>query len=79
MKTLDASDRTRPFPRPERAYAPLPEPVPLAEQSWPEGTEPLVTVSCTAYNHAAFIANALDGFLCQTTTFPVEIIVHDDA
>ena len=79
MKTLDASARTRPFPRAEPAYAPLPEPVPLAEQSWPEGTEPLVTVSCSAYNHAAFIANALDGFLCQATTFPVEIIVHDDA
>ncbi len=38
-----------------------------------------MSVICTAYNHEAFIAKALDGFLMQETSFPVEIIVHDDA
>lgn len=40
---------------------------------------PLVTVCCTTYNHERFIAQALDGFLMQETTFPFEVIVHDDA
>ena len=40
---------------------------------------PLVSVGCVAYNHEAFIAQALEGFLMQKTTFPVEIIVYDDA
>lgn len=41
--------------------------------------DPIVTVRCVAYNHEAFIADALDSFLMQETTFPYEIIVHDDA
>lgn len=40
---------------------------------------PLVSICCTAYNHAPFIAEALDGFLMQQTDFPIEILVHDDA
>ncbi len=40
---------------------------------------PFVSVGCVAYNHEAFIAQALEGFLMQKTTFPVEIIVYDDA
>lgn len=41
--------------------------------------EPVVTVICLAYNHAPYIRDALEGFVCQRTTFPVEVIVHDDA
>lgn len=41
--------------------------------------DPLVSVKCTTYNHNQYIANALDSFLMQKTTFPFEIIVHDDA
>lgn len=41
--------------------------------------EPLVSIICTAYNHEQFIAQAMDGFLIQKTTFPFEIIVSDDA
>lgn len=39
----------------------------------------VVSVICTAYNHEGYIAKALDGFLMQETSFPFEIIVHDDA
>jgi glycosyltransferase involved in cell wall biosynthesis len=40
---------------------------------------PLVSVICPTYNHEKFIAQALDGFLMQKTSFKFEIIVHDDA
>ena len=40
---------------------------------------PLVTIRCLAYNHALFIEKTLDGFLMQETSFPFEIVVHDDA
>jgi len=40
---------------------------------------PLVTVCCLTYNHADYIVQTLDGILNQKTTFPYEVIVHDDA
>lgn len=55
------------------------EPVPITEQNWDMNTVPLVSVACITYNHECFIREALDGFLKQKTTFPVELIVHDDA
>lgn len=39
----------------------------------------MLTIVCLAYNHARFVAKAIDGFLMQETSFPVEIIIHDDA
>lgn len=57
----------------------LPRPVSIGEQSWPEGTAPLVSICCTAFNHGEFIRDCIEGFLIQETTFPVEIIIHDDA
>jgi len=42
-------------------------------------SKPLVSVRCLAYNHAGFITDALDGFLNQITSFPFEIVIHDDA
>ncbi|MCB9170790.1 MAG: glycosyltransferase [Flavobacteriales bacterium] len=41
--------------------------------------EPLVSVLCTTYQHEAYIAQALDGFLMQRLDAPFEVIVHDDA
>ena len=41
--------------------------------------KPIVSIICPTYNQEKFIASALDGFLMQKTTFPFEIIVHDDA
>jgi len=40
---------------------------------------PLVSVCCITYNHENFIRQALDGFLIQQTSFPIEIVIHDDA
>jgi len=39
----------------------------------------LVSISCTTYNHENYIADAIDSFLMQKTSFPYEIIIHDDA
>lgn len=40
---------------------------------------PLVSIRCLAYNHEKYIEQAIDGFLMQETTFPFEIVIHDDA
>ncbi len=57
----------------------LEAPLRITEQVWPEGTTPVVSIWCITYNHANFIRDALESFLMQETTFPVEIFVHDDA
>ncbi len=57
----------------------LDEPIPITSQQWREGTIPLVSISCITYNHENYIRNAIEGFLMQKTTFPVEILIHDDA
>ena len=38
-----------------------------------------VTIYCTAYNHEAYIRDALNSFLSQKTDFPFEVLVTDDA
>jgi glycosyltransferase involved in cell wall biosynthesis len=40
---------------------------------------PKVSVLCNTYNHEAYIAQCLDSFLAQETSFEVEYLVHDDA
>jgi glycosyltransferase involved in cell wall biosynthesis len=60
-------------------FTPLGLPIRVTEQSWPEGTQPLVSLCCITYNHVKFICDAIEGFLIQETTFPVEILIHDDA
>ncbi len=45
----------------------------------PEHQPPLLSIVCPAYNQEAFIAQTLDGFLSQQTSFSYEILVHDDA
>lgn len=57
----------------------LDKPVRITEQVWPEGTSPMVSVYCITYNHLNYIRDAIDSFLNQETTFPVEIFIHDDA
>lgn len=53
--------------------------VPITSQQWSEDTVPLVSIDCITYNHENFIRDAIEGFLMQKTTFPVEILIHDDA
>lgn len=62
-----------------QGFVRLPGPVSIRAQSWPEGTTPLVSVICAVYNQEGFIEQCLQGFLMQETTFPVEIILQDDA
>jgi len=57
----------------------LAAPVRITNQHWPEGITPLVSIINNTYNHESFIREALESFLGQETTFPVEILVHDDA
>lgn len=38
-----------------------------------------VSVICLTYNHAAWIRDALEGFVQQNTDFRYEVLVHDDA
>lgn len=38
-----------------------------------------VTIICLTYNHEKYIGTAIQSFLSQKTTFPIEIIIHDDA
>jgi glycosyltransferase involved in cell wall biosynthesis len=76
MQTESQSiDRISKVPQPPR----LPHPVRITEQTWPEGTVPVVTIKCITYQHVNFIRDAIEGFLMQETTFPVEILIHDDA
>lgn len=45
-----------------------------------EPTEkPLVSVLCMTYNQVGYIRKAIDSFLSQKTSFPIEILIHDDA
>ena len=39
----------------------------------------MCSVVCLTYNHEAYIAKALDGFVMQRAPFPFEVVIHDDA
>ena len=60
-------------------YTPLPEPIPITEQVWPEGTLPLVHTRTMTFMHENYIRDCIDGILLQKTTFPVQVLIHDDA
>ena len=42
-------------------------------------SQPLVSILCATYNQKDFIAQTIEGFLMQKVSFPIEIIIHDDA
>lgn len=39
----------------------------------------LISICCITYNHEQYITDAIESFLMQKTTFPIEILIHDDA
>ena len=39
----------------------------------------MVSICCLVYNHEQYLRECFDGFVRQQTTFPIEILVHDDA
>lgn len=41
--------------------------------------KPLVSICCLTFNHEKFLRATIEGFLIQMTSFPFEIIIHDDA
>lgn len=47
-------------------------------ERWEPGADTMVSFCCLAYNHERFISKTLDGFLCQDTDFPFEIVVGED-
>lgn len=55
------------------------EPIRISDQTFDSETMPLVSIICNTYQHKEFIADAINGFLMQETSFPVEILIHDDA
>lgn len=48
-------------------------------RNWQRSEPPLVSILCSAYNHEPYIKNAIEGFLIQETSFPFEVLIHDDA
>lgn len=46
---------------------------------WGDIHSPQVSVLCTTYNQEDYIEQAIRSFLMQRTSFPFEIIIHDDA
>lgn len=47
-------------------------------KTW-DANKPLVSIICLTYNHEKFLSDAIKGFLIQQTSFPYEIVFHDDA
>lgn len=42
-------------------------------------SDAVVSVICSTYNHEKYVRDALEGFVMQKTTFPFEVLIHDDA
>lgn len=39
----------------------------------------MVSIICNTYNQAKYISDTLNGFVIQETSFPFEVLIHDDA
>ncbi len=57
----------------------LSNPIKITEQVWGDEIMPIVTIFSWTFNHKDFIKQSIDSILMQKTTFPIEIIIHDDA
>jgi glycosyltransferase involved in cell wall biosynthesis len=54
-------------------------PIRITDQTWSNSTTPVVSVFNWVYNHKDFVRQSIESILMQETTFPVEIIIQDDA
>lgn len=59
-------------------YTPLPTPTRIIDHAWPEDIIPVVHTRHMVYNHKEYIKDCIEGVLMQKTTFPVQILIHDD-
>ena len=50
-----------------------------AEKKTGQQDAPLVSICCIAFNQEKYIRETLDSFLMQKTSFPFEVLIHDDA
>ena len=41
--------------------------------------DPVVSICCITYNQVDYIEDAIDSILSQKTSFPFEVLIHDDA
>jgi glycosyltransferase involved in cell wall biosynthesis len=57
----------------------LTEPIKVTDQKWPENTQPIVSIFSWVYNHKDYVRESIESILMQKTSFPIEIIIHDDA
>lgn len=53
--------------------------LPLTNQQWNENEPIMVSIVVAAFNHQAYIGQAIESFLVQETNFRVEILINDDA
>lgn len=60
------------------AYKALEIPIPIKNQVWPSDVQPVVSVRVMVYNHKEFLEQCLNSILEQRTTFPVQVLVHED-
>ena len=52
---------------------------PLRIRHESESDQPLVSICCWTHNDVATLRESIESILDQATSFPVEIIIHDDA
>jgi len=43
-----------------------------------QSATPVASICCATYNHEKYLAQALDSFLMQKVSFPIEIVIGDD-
>ncbi|MCF8429445.1 MAG: glycosyltransferase, partial [Bacteroidia bacterium] len=55
------------------------ESIKVTDQKWPENTQPIVSIFSWVYNHKDYVRESIESILMQKTSFPIEIIIHDDA
>lgn len=49
------------------------------KKNWAGKEYPLVSFCCFTYNHEKYVVQTINSMLLQSTSFPFEIIIHDDA